>query len=58
LTHGSGDRFVLGNWISHSDGYVADARVNGAIWYESHPGIYEKLEAVYGKNDPRIDNAT
>lgn len=52
---GSGDRFVLGNWISHGDGYVADARANGGVWYESHPDIYNKLEELYGKGDPRID---
>ena len=56
-TQGSGERFVLGNWISHGDGYVADARVNGGVWYESHPDLYNKLEAVYGKGDPRIDEA-
>lgn len=54
-TQGSGERFVLGNWVSHGDGYVADARVNGGMWYESHPDIYKNLEAAYGENDPRID---
>jgi hypothetical protein len=56
-TQGGGERFVLGNWVSHGDGYVADARVNGGIWYESHPDIYKNLEVAYGKNDPRINEA-
>ena len=41
-TSGSTNRVVLGRWVEDG-GYIAEAKVNGGIWYETPPGTFEKL---------------
>lgn len=41
-THGSGTRVVLGQWIEGA-GYVAEAKKNGGIYYETIEGVWDAL---------------
>lgn len=52
---GSGDRFVIGRWVSHGEGYVNDARLDGGVFFETHPEVYQRLVERFGRGDPRIE---
>jgi VIT1/CCC1 family predicted Fe2+/Mn2+ transporter len=51
---GSGDRFVIGRWVSHGEGYVNDARLDGGVFFETNPEIYQRLVDRFGRGDPRV----
>ncbi len=46
-THGEGDQFMLGPWVSHDSGYVDAARSTGSVYYESHPDVYNNLKKSF-----------
>jgi len=52
---GSGDRFVIGRWVSHGEGYVNDARLDGGVFFETHPEVYQRLVDTFGPGDPHIE---
>lgn len=43
MTHGSGERVVLGEWAKGSAGYVGDAVAKGGIYFETPEALYEAL---------------
>ncbi|MCE1244338.1 hemagglutinin repeat-containing protein [Oryzomicrobium sp.] len=42
-TAGNGNRVVLGKWEGNYSGYVGDAKLNGGVWYQTDPGVWEKM---------------
>ncbi|MEP7357555.1 MAG: WXG100 family type VII secretion target [Anaerolineales bacterium] len=45
-------RVVLGKW-EETGGYIAEAKANGGIWYETKPGVYDAAgkEATWATNE-------
>ena len=43
MTHGSGERVVLGEWAKGGAGYIGDALAKGGIYFETPEALYEAL---------------
>jgi RHS repeat-associated protein len=41
-THGSGSRVVIGQWVEGA-GYIAEAKTNGGIYYETAHGFWDAI---------------
>jgi len=48
---GAAGRVVLGKWQGNYAGYVGEAKLNGGIWYQTDPGVFEKLTAGLTKTE-------
>jgi WXG100 family type VII secretion target len=50
--HPPATRVVLGKW-EQTGGYIAEAKANGGIWYETKPGVYDAAgkEATWATNE-------
>jgi hypothetical protein len=49
--NGTGNRFVLGNWIDYAKGFIDDARTNGGLFYSTNPEVYNLIFSQYNKLD-------
>lgn len=53
---GAGERFVIGPWVSHAGGYVGDARLDGGVFFETHPEIYRRIVERFGEGSPQVQD--
>ena len=47
-------RFPGGDSYSHAGGYVNDARLDGGVFFETHPEVYQRLVDRFGANSPQV----
>ena len=51
-------RVVLGKW-EEAGGYIAEAKANGGVWYETQPGVYDAAgkAATWSTNEAFLNHA-